>query len=71
MHIDVCSADSGKVMYNYQNQSRHSQSGGLPDFTTRASFNSMQYKGRDSASGIGRKLSIIRPGATTVQVVAP
>jgi hypothetical protein len=28
--------------------------------------NTMQYKGKDSASGIGRKLSINRPGATTV-----
>ena len=27
---------------------------------TQASFNAMRYKGRDSASGIGRKLSIIR-----------
>jgi hypothetical protein len=36
---------------------------------TQASFNTMQYKGRDSASGIDRKLSIIRPGATTI--VAP
>ncbi len=36
---------------------------------SQASFNTMRYKGRDSASGIGRKLSIIRPGATTV--VAP
>jgi hypothetical protein len=36
---------------------------------TQASFNTMQYKGRDSASGIGRKLSIIRHGTTTV--VAP
>jgi hypothetical protein len=26
----------------------------------------MRYKGKDSASGIGRTLSIIRPGATTV-----
>ncbi len=34
-----------------------------------ASFNTMRYKGRDSASGIGRKVSIIRPGA--VSVVAP
>ncbi len=33
------------------------------------SFNTMRHKGKDSASGIGRKLSIIRPGATTV--VAP
>ncbi len=33
-----------------------------------ASFNIMRYKGRDSASGIGRKLSIIRPGATTLSV---
>jgi hypothetical protein len=32
-------------------------------------FHTMRFKGRDSASGIGRKLSIIRPGATTV--VAP
>ena len=29
----------------------------------------MRYEGRDSASGIDRKLSIIRPGATTI--VAP
>jgi hypothetical protein len=36
---------------------------------TQASFHTMQYKGRDSASEIDRKLSIIRPGATTV--VAP
>ena len=36
---------------------------------TQASFNTMRYKGRDSASGIDRKLSIIRPGATTI--VAP
>jgi hypothetical protein len=33
---------------------------------TQASFNTVRYKGRDSVSGIGRKLSIIRPGATTV-----
>jgi hypothetical protein len=33
---------------------------------TQASFNTMRYKGRDSASGIDRKLSIIRPGATTI-----
>ena len=38
-------------------------------FYTQASFNTMRYKGRDSASGIDRKLSIIRPGATTI--VAP
>ncbi len=30
------------------------------------SFYIMRYKGSDSGSGIGRKLSIIRPGATTV-----
>ncbi len=36
---------------------------------THASFNTMRFEGRDSASGTGRKLSIIRPGATTV--VAP
>jgi hypothetical protein len=36
---------------------------------TQASLNTMRYKGRDSASGIDRKLSIIRPGATTI--VAP
>jgi hypothetical protein len=36
---------------------------------TQASFNTMRYKGRDSASGIDRKLSIIRPGTTTI--VAP
>jgi hypothetical protein len=36
---------------------------------TQASFNTMRYKGRDYASGIGKKLPIIRPGATTV--VAP
>jgi hypothetical protein len=36
---------------------------------TQASFNTIRYKGRDSASGIDRKLSIIRPGATTI--VAP
>ncbi len=36
---------------------------------TQASFNTMWYKGRDSASGIDRKLSIIRPGATSI--VAP
>ena len=36
---------------------------------SQASFNTMRYKGRDSASGIDRKLSIIRPGATTI--VAP
>ncbi len=35
---------------------------------TQASFNTMRYKGRDSASGIDRKLSIIRPGATTIVV---
>ncbi len=35
--------------------------------TTQASFNTMRYKGRDSsASGIGRKSSINRPGATIV-----
>jgi hypothetical protein len=40
---------------------------------TQASFNIMRYKGRDSASGIDRKLSIIRPGATTIvgKFVAP
>ncbi len=32
-------------------------------------LNTIRYKGRDSALEIGRKLSIIRPGATTV--VAP
>jgi hypothetical protein len=36
---------------------------------TQASFNTMRYEGRDSESGIGRRLYIIRPGATTV--VAP
>ena len=36
---------------------------------TQASFNTMRYKGRDSASGEGRKLSSIRPGATAI--VAP
>jgi hypothetical protein len=36
---------------------------------TQASFNTMRYKGRDSASGIDRKLLITRPGATTI--VAP
>jgi hypothetical protein len=36
---------------------------------TQASFNTMRFKGRDSASGKDRELSIIRPGATTV--VAP
>jgi hypothetical protein len=35
----------------------------------KASFHTMRYKGRESASGIGKKLSIIRRGATTV--VAP
>jgi hypothetical protein len=35
---------------------------------TQASFNTMRYKGRDSAAGIGRKLSIIRPGANNVVV---
>ena len=29
----------------------------------------MRYKGRESALGIGRELSIIRPGATTVVAV--
>ncbi len=33
-----------------------------PHTHTQASFNTMRYKGRDSASGIDRKLSIIRPG---------
>jgi hypothetical protein len=34
-----------------------------------ASFNTMGYEGRDSASEIGRKLSLIRPGSSAV--VAP
>ncbi len=33
---------------------------------TQASFNTMRYKSRDFASGIDRKLSIVRPGATTI-----
>ncbi len=33
---------------------------------TQASFNTMQYKGRNSAFGIDRKLPIIRPGTPTV-----
>ena len=33
---------------------------------TQASFTNMWYKDRDPALGIGRKLSIIRPGATTI-----
>jgi hypothetical protein len=33
---------------------------------TQVSLNTMRYGGRDSASGIGNKLSIIRPGAPTV-----
>jgi hypothetical protein len=37
--------------------------------STHASFNTVRYKGRGSALGIDRKLSIIRPGATTI--VAP
>jgi hypothetical protein len=36
---------------------------------THAGFNTMRYKGMDSASGLGRTLSIIRLGATAV--VAP
>jgi hypothetical protein len=36
---------------------------------TQASFNTMRFKGKDSASGIDRKLPIIRHGATIV--VAP
>jgi hypothetical protein len=40
-----------------------------PSCTALASFNSMRYKGRDSASEIIRKLASIRSGATTV--VAP
>ena len=44
--------------------------GNTPYIThTQASFNTMRYEGRDSASGEGRKLSSIRPGATTI--VAP
>jgi hypothetical protein len=39
------------------------------DTHTQASFNTMRYKGRASVSGIGRRLLIICPGATTV--VAP
>jgi hypothetical protein len=35
-------------------------------YVTQASFNTMRYKGRDSASGIGRKLSIICLGTTTI-----
>jgi hypothetical protein len=38
-------------------------------YHAQANFNTLRYKGNDSASGIGRKLSIIRPGATNV--VAP
>jgi hypothetical protein len=38
----------------------------LKPTTYASSFNTMLYKGRDSASGMGRKMSIIRPGATTV-----
>ena len=49
----------GEALKNAQCKSEHTQ----------ASFNTMRYKGRDSASGIDRKLSIIRPGATTI--VAP
>jgi hypothetical protein len=33
---------------------------------TQASINTMRFKGRDSASGIGGKSSIIRPGAAAV-----
>jgi hypothetical protein len=36
---------------------------------TQASFDTMRFKGRDSASGVDRKLSIIRPGVITI--VAP
>jgi hypothetical protein len=36
--------------------------------STQASFYTMRYKGRDSASGIDRKLSIICPGATTCRL---
>jgi hypothetical protein len=35
-------------------------------YCTQASFNTMRYKGRDPTSVVGRKLSTIRPGATTV-----
>jgi hypothetical protein len=34
--------------------------------STQASFNTMRYKGRGSALGIDRKLSVIRPGATAL-----
>jgi hypothetical protein len=37
----------------------------LPTHTSYG-INTMRYKGRDSASEMGRKMSIIRPGATTV-----
>ncbi len=36
----------------------HTSKGPSPHTRTQASFNAMRYKGRDSASGIGRKLSI-------------
>jgi hypothetical protein len=40
-----------------------SAAGAGADTHTQASFNTIRYKGRDSAAGIGRKLSITRPGA--------
>ncbi len=32
-------------------------------------WNTLRHKGRDSASGTGRDLSIIRPGATAIVAI--
>ncbi len=63
-----CAGDQGGSNLQRQSKFQIRDGPGRVGYT-QASFNTIRYKGRDCASGIDRKLSIIRPGATTI--VAP